>query len=371
MACVDFAVVGGGIAGTATAAFLASAGSVIVLEQEEHLGRHSTGRSAAIFIANYGSENIRTLSRRSRIFLDQPPAGFGPLLERRGSLTIASAERTQALHDKVAGRTPETCVHVGREGACRLVPILKPDCVADAFLDPSAADIDVHSLHLAFQRLAKHAGASIHTRAEVLGLRRTDNEWRLQLSGGEMRARVVVNAAGAWADRVAQMAGRAALGLVPHRRTAMLIDPPAGLDVSRWPFVIDVDETLYFKPDAGKLLISPADTTPAVPGDAQPDEWDVAVAVDRFESSTGIDVRRVAARWAGLRTFVADGEPVLGFDADLPDFFWVAGLGGFGIQTAPAIGELAAALIQGAAVPQWAAASALERAFSPARVNAR
>jgi D-arginine dehydrogenase len=233
----------------------------------------------------------------------------------------------------------------------RLVPVLRADYGAAAILDSGVMDVDVHALHQGFLRGAKAAGATLVTNAEILRLIRRGPVWTAETAAGSFTAGVIVNAAGAWADAVAALAGARTVGLAPLRRTAMLLDPPAGMIVDRWPAVIDVDERFYFKPDAGKLLASPADETPSPPCDARPEEIDLALGIDRVQRAADIPVARIARSWAGLRSFVADRSPVIGFDAEAPAFFWLAGQGGYGIQTAPALSLLAAALARGESVP--------------------
>ena len=341
----DILVIGAGIAGASVADALAPSAQVIVLEQEERPGMHSTGRSAALFSETYGNEVIRSLSRSSRAFLADPPPGFSEtaLIRPRGTLYIASADRLEALRElEVDAGAFE---RLSGAEARRRVPILRPESSAEALYEAGAMDIDVDALHQGFLRRLRPAGGQIVTDASVTALRRAAGRWIATTSRGDFSAPIVVNAAGAWADRVAALAGLAPLGLQPKRRTAALIDGPTDFDFAGWPLVIDVDETVYFKPDAGRLLLSPADETDTEPGDAQPDDLDVAIAVDRLEHMTTLSVRRVAHRWAGLRTFAPDRTPVCGFDPRAEDFFWLAGQGGYGIQTSPALARLAARLV--------------------------
>jgi D-arginine dehydrogenase len=232
------------------------------------------------------------------------------------------------------------------------VPLLQREQIAGALLDATSADIDVDLLHQGFLRSARAAGAELHLGTGLLRLEREGSSWLAHTVAGSFRAATVVNAAGAWADEVAAMAGIAPVPLQPLRRTAVLIELPEGVDATLWPAVVAIDESQYFKPDAGLLLISAADETPSPPCDAQPEELDVAIAVDRFETLTGRPVRRVRHRWAGLRVFSPDRSPVVGFDASAPGFFWCAGQGGYGIQTSPALGRAAAALALGRGLPQ-------------------
>src|SRR5699024_10316805 len=241
---------------------------------------------------------------------------------------------------------------IDRDEALSMVPVLDPKWLVAAAVESDAMDIDVNAVHMGFQRQLKAAGGQMVCAARVQALERRDGLWLARTPQGEFRAPVVVNAAGAWADTVARMAGVGALGLEPRRRTAMIVDAPAGVDVRRWPMVNDAAESFYFKPEAGKLLLSPADATPDQPSDVQPEDLDVAIAVDRFEQAVITSVDRVEHRWAGLRTFAPDGALVIGWDPRAKGFFWVAGQGGYGIQTSPMASRVAASLLAGRGVPQ-------------------
>lgn len=354
MESFDVLVIGAGIAGASVAAQLAPRLRVAVLEREAQPGYHATGRSAALFSECYGNEPVRALSRASRAFLFAPPAGFcdTPLTQPRGSLYIARDDQLDALAAFVA--QPDVAGHVHRidvDEALRHAPLVRPDYLAGAAYEPGAVDIDVHGLHHGFLRLLRQAGGQLVANAELTALEQAQGQWIATTSAGRYAAPVVVNAAGAWADPVAALAGIAAAGIAPFRRTALIVDAPAGIDCHGVPMTIDIDEEFYFKPDAGKLLVSPADETPSEPCDAMPDDMDVAIAVDRVERATVLDVRRVHHAWAGLRSFAPDRSPVVGFEPGVPGFFWLAGQGGYGMQTAPALARLAAALVAGEAVP--------------------
>ncbi|HEY3812750.1 MAG TPA: FAD-binding oxidoreductase [Caulobacteraceae bacterium] len=369
----DIVVIGAGMAGASVAAHLASDRRVLVLEREGQPGYHSTGRSAALFSAIYGSEPVRALSRASHEFLFAPPSGFAeaPLVRARPAMHIASAEQVERLA-KFAALPDVAPVSrtIGRDEALKLCPMLKPENVELAVVELEAADVDVHGLHQAYLRLLRERGGALLTDRDVEALCREGGRWRVTAGGEEFTAPILINAAGAWADKIAEQAGVATIGLQPMRRTAILVEPPPGADIDDWPMVIDGDEQFYFKPDAGLLLLSPADETPMGPCDVQPDEWDVAVAVDRVETATTLKVTRVKHRWAGLRSFVTDRTPVAGFDPDAPGFFWLAGQGGYGIQTAPALSRVAAALALGQPVPADITAHGVNVAdLSPARLR--
>lgn len=355
----DILIIGAGIAGASAAADLARTHRVAILEREEYPGYHSTGRSAALFSEIYGNGVVRALSRASRDFFYNPPDGFAqhPLVKPRGSLYIARQEQIPHLEDFARNTDLAGSIRrLSREEALRACPVLRPDYVAAAVFEDDAADVDVNELHQGYLRLFKASGGALFANADVQTLVHRGSQWIAQTRAGEFSAPVVVNAAGAWADAVAQKAGAMPLKIQPRRRTALLAELPAGISAETWPMVIDIDESFYLKPDAGLLLISPADETPVPPCDVQPEEFDVAVAVDRVEQATTLAVTRIRRRWAGLRSFAPDRSPVIGFDGALPGFFWLAGQGGYGIQTAPAASHLAASLLRG------------ETAFDPALI---
>jgi D-arginine dehydrogenase len=351
---VDVAVVGAGMAGASAACFIAEDASVVLLEMESQPGYHTTGRSAALYSEAYGPLQIRALTTGGRRFFEGPPAGFAahPILTPRGAMFVARADQAPAL-DALAAEVG-TLASVEKLDATQVrarVPVLRQDYVAAALLEPGAMDIDVNALHQGFLRGVRARGGTLVTDAEVTGLARSGDAWEIETRAGAFRAATVINAAGAWCDAVAELAGAAPVGLVPKRRTAILFAPPDGVDIGNWPLAVDVAEQWYFKPDAGKLLGSPADETPSPPTDAQPEELDVAIAVDRIQTAADLPIRRIEHRWAGLRSFVADKTPAVGYDDRVPGFFWLAGQGGYGIQTAPGLGRLAAELVAGRPVP--------------------
>ncbi|MGP1665748.1 MAG: NAD(P)/FAD-dependent oxidoreductase, partial [Rhodanobacter sp.] len=344
----------GGMAGAAAAANLAPQARVLVLERESQPGYHSTGRSAALFSESYGSAAIRALTRASYTFFHSPPAGFSAvaLVSPRGVLYVASAEQVDAL--TAYADLPDVAAvtqRISPAQAYALSPCLREGSVVAALHEPRARDIDVDALHQGYLRQLRQCGGKLVNSAGVESLQHHDELWSIGTAAGNFRAKVVVNAAGAWVDEVAKLAGAAAVTIQPLRRTACMIDAPAGCSIESWPMTMDISESYYFKPDAGRLLLSPADSTPSPPCDAWPDDMDVAIAVDRIEQATTLSINHVKQKWAGLRSFVSDRNPVIGYDAGVPAFFWIAALGGYGIQTAPAVGRLAAALIQHQSMP--------------------
>lgn len=374
----DVVVVGAGMAGAAAGWQLAQAGQrVLVLERESQPGYHTTGRSAALFEEHYGPAQVQALTRASRAFYDTPPAGFAdaPILSPRGVLYIATAAQ-RALLDAAYAEALRHAPAARRLDAAALralVPVLQ-DGIVDGFLDEGARDIDVHGLHQGFLRGLRQAGGALWCSAEVTALARAAGLWTVTLADGRsVQAPVVVNAAGAWADVLGGLAGAAPIGLTPRRRSAFTFGVPEGVDATHWPAVISADESFYIKPDAGQLLGSPANADATTPHDVQPEELDVATGIWRIEEATTLQIRRPSHTWAGLRSFVKDGELVVGWDAStapLPGFFWLAAQGGYGIQSAAGYSLLARNLILGEAVDATLRAQGVDAAvLSPARVQ--
>lgn len=370
----DVIVVGAGIAGASIAYFLAPHARVVVLERESHPGYHSTGRSAALFSETYGTAQVRALSRASRAFLERPPAGFAdvPVLSPRGALMVGGPDDGALLEaelDAMRRITPE----VRRVAAARVlesVPVLRPGAIGDAILEPGACDIDVHALHQGFLRGTKARGGALVCDAAVDAIERDATGWTVRAGDRAWRAAILVDAAGAWADGLARLAGVRPIGLQPKRRTAFTFAPPAGVDARRWPMFLALDETWYVKPDAGVLLGSPANADPVEPHDVQAEELDVAIAIDRIQTVTTMTIRRPIRVWAGLRSFVADGDLVGGRAPDEPAFVWAAAQGGYGIQTCAAMGEACAALALGAPIPEHLARHGIDASMlSAARLS--
>lgn len=349
------AVVGGGIAGASVACELAERAEVTVLEAEAVCGHHATGRSAALFTECYGDIVVRKLAAGSRRFLESPPDGFadGPLVAPLPLLFIGRADQRDRLRsdfDEYRALVP-TVREVGPGELTGLCGALDTSVITAGILEPDARNIDVHALHLGYQRAARRRDAAILTEAPVTALEASPSGWRVHYGDRVLTADVVVDAAGAWCDRVGALAGAASIGLVPKRRTAFTFKPPAGADHRRWPMVVDIDERFYFRPEGERILGSPADETPMDPCDARHDELDVAVGIERIQEATTIAIRSIDHAWAGLRSFVADHRPVNGWDPEISGLYWLAGQGGFGIKTAPAMARFAAAMILDGAPP--------------------
>lgn len=371
-ATFDVMILGAGMAGASLAAELASHRRVVLLEIEDQPGRHATGRSAAMFFESYGNPTVRALTRASRAFLASPPDGFTqtPLMTPRDALFVADEARRSNLETLLSDIPALKPVQSPR--AKELCPILRNDWLAAAAIDSTGQDIDVAALHQGYLKLAKARGTTFAFDSGETQIERADGRWQVTARTGIYRAETLVNASGAWGDQVAMLAGVAPIGLQPMRRTAITLDAPSGHDIRAWPLVMDVDEAFYFKPDAGQLLLSPANEDPSEPCDAAPDELDIAIAVDRFETATTVSVRKIGHRWAGLRTFVPDRSPVAGFDPTNDQFFWLVGQGGYGIQLAPALARMAASLLLRQAPPDDILAQGVAAAdISPNRASLR
>lgn len=335
----DFLVIGGGIAGLSAAARLSELGKVTVLEAESALGYHTSGRSAALYDEGYGAPPVVTLNRASFSYLAD-----GGYLTPRGMMLIGT-EANAALFDADMARmdlAPMTTAE-----AVDWVPVLNPDVVTRAGRGKSAWDIDTDRLLQDFARLVRKAGGSVLTRHGVTAIRRTDSGWSATAGGADYAARVLVNAAGSWADQIARMAGIAPVGLQPYRRSMARIPAPGGMDISRWPMMFGAGEEWYAKPDAGALLVSPAEEHPMEAHDAFADDMVLAEGLARYEAVVTTPVTRLLASWAGLRSFAADRALVLGPDPLDPSFVWSAGQGGYGFQTSAAASRLVADLVAG------------------------
>ena len=367
----DVCVIGGGLAGLSAAAGLAAFMRVVLVEREPQLGYHSTGRSAALFAESYGNVPVRALTRASRAFYTADRAAQ-PFTSARGVLfvgTHAQEAELLGLQTALADASPNARLLDAGE-ALRLCPALRAKTLSGALLDPDARDIDVATVVDHYTRLLRSRDGVILRNAEVRSAWRDSGEWHIVADSNRIHARVVVNAAGAWADELARLAGVAPVGLAPKIRTAVCVSAEQW-QAADWPCVIDASEQWYFRPTAGSLLLSPADETPSPPCDVQADDLSVAVTIDRIETATRIAVSRVIRSWAGLRTFAADRSPIAGFDRDAPGFFWLAGQGGYGIQTAPALAALTVALIAERPMPPSLTDAGVDpAALHPARLPA-
>lgn len=348
----DFIVIGAGIGGASVAAHLSESATVVILEMEDRPGYHTTGRSAASFEPNYGPIPMLALTRASANFFKIPPTGFtdAPLFSPRGSLYLA-ADGEEAATEYLLSKS-EGLEEISEQEAIELLPILRPGYAKRAFLDKATGDLDVDLLHRGYLRQLKMAGGVLYSNAEVIALAYHTGLWVVESKLGKFSAPVVINAAGAWGDVVAKLAGVAPVGLVPKRRSIGVVPVNDHPGFEKWPMMMDVADTWYAKPQSGKMIVSSADATPVEPHDAYADDMAIAEGIERLMTATTFEVTHLDHSWGGLRTFVPDGNVVVGFDPYTDGFFWLVGQGGYGIQSAPALSRLAAALAQHKPVPE-------------------
>jgi D-arginine dehydrogenase len=359
----DYLVVGAGISGTAAACELASHGSVLLVEAETTAGYHATGRSAALFTPHQGTPLVQAINRASAAFFAMPPTGFADhmLVTPRGGLTIAEPGQEHMLQDLLALSAPGREVHpIDVETALTLAPILRADRVGAAVHEPGIADIDVAALHQGYLRELKRRGGTLVCGQRISALDHQGGLWTARTPDTSFQARVIVNAAGAWADHVATLAGVRPIGLVPKRRTAIIVEGLSGVDTRAMPTVDFTATNAYFKPDGSGIMASLGDQDPVEAQDIQPDEWEIAVLADWLQCETLLTIRRIGQSWAGLRSFVSDDNPVVGFDDAVPDFFWLAAQGGYGIMMAPMLGRAAAALARQCDLPEELATQGID-----------
>lgn len=368
----DVIVIGAGMAGASAAALLAEHMQVLVLEAESRPGYHTTGRSAATFIENYGAEGVRAMTRASRDFLLSPPDGFadGPLMSGRGLIYTATASELEVLDAELAAAAGME--RLALDACTRLVPALAGGPVVAAGYEPGAQDMDVDRIHQGFLRLFKRRGGQLICDARVQTIERQDNLWQVHDGTHTYAAPVLVNAAGAWGDVVASLAGVSVLGLQPLRRSVAIVEVSGSVAVDpNWPLIAGVAGNWYCKPEQSWLLVSPADETPSAPCDAYPEDLDLALGVDRMQQALQFEVKRMHRSWAGLRTFAPDRHLVNGFDPLHEGFYWLVGQGGYGIQTGPAMAAVAACNISGSAPPPAIVDADVNIAgLSPARFTA-
>ena len=356
----DILVIGGGMAGVGAGAMLSSQAKVTVLERESQPGYHSTGRSAAMFIENYGGPVIRQLTKASRKPLEERNEYWpDPVLGPRGVLYLAQPGE-EAMLDELIATSDGSIEHCTVDDACRFVPLLKPEKLVRGGYEPAAEEMDVNAILMGFRRKLRANGGEIICGGEVTALKRSDGLWQVTAGDETYCAPVVVNAAGAWVDKVAGLAGLEPIGFAPCRRSAAIVPTP-GIDISSWPTSAVMDESFYFKPEGGKLMVSPADETQVEPHDAFADDMALAEGIDAFGKVVDLEVTRVEHTWGGLRTFSPDRAHVIGFDPRTEGFFWFAGQGGYGIQSAHGGAMLVAGLVHDNAVPQPLADLGLSR----------
>lgn len=358
MRTIDTILIGGGIAGLSAAARIARHGETVILERESAAGYHSSGRSATFCHFGIGDGLVHKLTAISKALFAAPPEGGHPALARRmAALFIARAEEEDQLDrltETTLAHSPEAR-RIEGDALREIVPVLEtgPDGFSGGLYDPDAYKLDSDAMLQANIRALRAAGGTLATDAPVEAVRREGSHWIVDTPGQSYAAKHIVNAAGAWADTIAEMAGVRPLGLTPLRRTIIAFRPPEGIDVSGWPFTKTVGEGFYMLPEgSGQLLASPMDESPSPPCDAQPDEETIALAAWRVEQATTMPIRRIDHKWSGLRTFAPDKSPVAGYAPGAPGFFWLAGQGGFGLQTSPAMAMAAEALLLGLEWPE-------------------
>ncbi|MGV9870974.1 NAD(P)/FAD-dependent oxidoreductase [Rhodococcus koreensis] len=359
----DVIIVGGGIAGVSIGYELSKDRSVCLLEQESTLAYHTTGRSAALYLETFGNATIRALTTCSRSFLTQPPSCFeNELLTPLQYMVFARpgrGDQLRAFHDEVQELAPSVRL-VTPEQACELFPLLNRDSVEAALLDPDSMEIDVHALHQGYVRGMRENGAQIRSKRRVTGIAK-GGAWTVTTADREtLTSTVIVNAAGAWADQVAEMAGVVPSGLTPMIRTVFGVGVPEGSSAKNVPVLSELDDAFYLKPEGDQFLCSPADETPSHPHDARQDELEIARAIDEINETTQVKARHVRSSWAGLRTFVADRSPVVGYNPEGDGFFWFAGQGGYGIQICDGLARTGASLVRGEGIPDDVAAKGVQ-----------
>ena len=340
----DFLVIGAGIAGVSVAAHLAEHASVTILEMEDRPAYHTTGRSAATFEPNYGPKPILALTRASADFFKKPHAGFaeGTLLTPRTSLFLEPHDQAEAAQAFLGFAT--NVQELGPVDLVKVLPVLRPNYARRGFLDSSTGDLDVDLIFGGFMKEFKARGGKLVLSSPAQTISKIGTHWTITTPQGEFSAPILINAAGAWGDELAKLAGIKPVGLTPKRRSIGVIPVEGHADFMSWPMATDCGETWYAKPQSGKMIVSSADATPVDPHDAYADDMAIAEGVERLMEATTIEVNRLEHSWGGLRTFAPDGAPVVGFDPSTEGFFWLVGQGGYGIQSAPALSRTAAAL---------------------------
>lgn len=387
----DIIVIGAGMAGCSAAATLADNAQIIVLEQEQQPGYHATGRSAATLAPYYGPKVIQQLTALSAPYLSSPPESVSntPFTSARGEMILVGKSdtgNTDADTASTEALVEENLAHglqkLSIEEARQMVALLKPDSIARVLYTDNLLSIDVDALHQSYMKTIRNAGGEIICDSQVTQLEYIDGNWNITCAKTDSvyRAPVIINAAGAWADEVAKLAGLPATGLQPKRRSAALVpfpdlpdapsQPPTSQPLAAtWPMLLDIHERFYSIPFGSGLMISPADETPVAAHDAWPEDIDLARGIDQFQQLIDYDIQTVSHRWAGLRTFVADGEPIVGYDPLATGFFWLAGQGGYGIQTAPAMSMLCDYLINPAVNKHADTLDQFKKQLSPARLE--
>jgi D-arginine dehydrogenase len=363
----DILIIGGGIAGLSAAAALSRHARVVVLEAEEQVGYHSSGRSATMLHYALGDRLVRALTLASRPFFDDPPQDFSdvPLGRKMPVLIHARDDEREDLDQLQADLSAFAQLErLDAKGVHELCPLLRDDAT-HGIADRRGIRLDPHALLQGNLRDLRLRGGQLQTGARAAAIEYAEGGWTVMTErGARFTAPVLVNAAGAWADEVARLAGVQPIGLEPKRRTIITFDAPPGTDLEHLPFAKTVDDELYFAPESGRMFASPMDEVPSDPTDAQPEEYEVALAAHRMAERTTVEVRQIHSKWAGLRTFTPDHHPAAGFAAEANGFFWLAGQGGFGLQTSPAMAAIVESLI---AETSWPVADVTAADLAPGR----
>ena len=354
----DFIIIGSGMAGMSAAYRLSKHGKVIVLEKESLLGYHTTGRSAAFFTENYGNKIIRSITKASRHFLENPPSCFKDdklMTQYGGSLFIANKKQSKYVDKELdyAKSVSANVIEIEKKEVLNMVPAIRVNYIDRALHEPDSKVMDVDLIHQGFARGLKNNDGNILFDSEVCSIKKNLGNWNVKTNNNEFTAPIVINAAGAWCDEIALLANSKPLNLSPKRRTVIIFEDSTNFDSSNWPVVIDIEDNFYFKSEAGKILASPADETDSPPCDSQPEEIDIAITIDRLENATNFKIKKIDHKWAGLRSFFPDRTPVVGEDPNLSGFYWLAGQGGYGIQTSPGISKIIECLITGIKWPEY------------------
>ena len=354
----DFLIIGSGMAGMSAAYRLSKHGKVIVLDKESLLGYHTTGRSAAFFTENYGNKIIRSITKASRHFLENPPSCFKNdqlMTQYGGSLFIANKNQSKYIDKELdyAKSVSANVFEIDKKEVQSMVPVIKENYIDRALHEPDSKVMDVDLIHQGFARGLKNNNGEILFNSEVINISKNRGMWLVKTSNNEFKAPIIINAAGAWCDEIAILANIKPLNLSPKRRTVIIFEDSSNLNTAKWPVVIDIEDNFYFKAEAGKILASPADETDSPPCDSQPEEIDIAITIDRIENATNFKIKNIDHKWAGLRSFFPDRTPVVGEDSNMSGFFWLAGQGGYGIQTSPGISKIIECLITGIKWPDY------------------
>ena len=354
----DFLIIGSGMAGMSAAYRLSKYGKVTVLEKENLLGYHTTGRSAAFFTENYGNKIIRAITKASRFFLENPPACFKDnelMTKYGGSLFIANKNQSNIVDKelKYAQSVSANVFEIDKKSVLNMVPIIKEEYLDRAIHEPDSKVMDVDLIHQGFARGLKENNGKILFNEEAKEITKKNGLWNVITKNNKFISPILINAAGAWCDEVSILAGCNPLNLSPKRRTVVIFENSSNLNTSQWPVVIDIEDNFYFKSEAGNILASPADETDSPPCDAQPEELDIAMTIDRLQNATNFNIKKINHKWAGLRSFFPDRTPIVGEDPLKSGFYWLAGQGGYGIQTSPGISKIIECLITGTKWPDY------------------